>query len=89
MNIGRYPRGPIKRPAANVTQLGASVLAEHRNLAGRTSEDPLFAAVFARHVDRLRDPNEQLDAVGLDHQVDHERASGLPLAVQAMTAMRD
>ena len=36
---------------------------------------------------RCRIAREQLHAVGLDQQVDHERASGLPLAVQAMTAV--
>jgi trans-2,3-dihydro-3-hydroxyanthranilate isomerase len=56
-------------------------------LAGRTAEDPLRAAVVARHVDRLWIAREQLHAVGLDQQVDDESASGLPLAVQAVTAM--
>src|SRR5207249_1682698 len=41
------------------------------------------------NVDRLRIVREQLHSVGLDQQVDHEGASGLPLAVQAMTAMRE
>jgi hypothetical protein len=49
----------------------------------------LLAAVVARHVNRLRDAREQLDTVSLDQQVDDEGASGLPLAVQAMTAMRE
>ena len=89
MNVGCDPRGLIERTAANEPHLGASVLAEDRDLAVWTAEDPLFAAVVARHVHRLRHAREQLHAVGLDQQVDHEGASGLPLAVQAMTAMRE
>jgi hypothetical protein len=49
--------------------------------------DPLLAAVVARHVHRLRPSGEQLDAVGLDQQVDHEGAARLPLTVQAVAAM--
>jgi hypothetical protein len=66
-----------------------AVLAEDRHLATWTTEDPLQAAVVARHVDRLRGARDQLYTVGLDQQVDDESASGLPLAVQAMTAMRE
>ena len=36
---------------------------------------------------QLRLAGEQLDAVGLDQQVDHEGAPRLPLAVQAVAAM--
>src|SRR5205807_76127 len=45
--------------------------------------------VVARRVDRLRRVREQLHTVGLDQQVDDECASGLSLAVQAVTAMRE
>jgi hypothetical protein len=37
----------------------------------------------------LRDAREQLHTVGLDQQIDDEGTSGLTLAVQAMTAMRE
>src|SRR5205809_2235807 len=37
----------------------------------------------------MRDPGEQFYPVGLDQQVDDERASGLPLAVQAVTTVRE
>jgi hypothetical protein len=62
-------------------------VAEHRHLADRTTEDLLLAAVVARHVHLLRLSSEQLDTVALDQQVDDERAAGLPLAIQAMTAV--
>jgi hypothetical protein len=89
VNVRSNFRRPIERAAANEQHLGASVLTENRHLAGRTSEDPLSAAVVARYVDRLRHSREQLHTVGLDQQVDDESASGLPLAVAAVTAMRE
>jgi hypothetical protein len=89
MYVGRDSRRLIEGTAANEPHLGTAVLAEDRHLAGWTTEDPLLASVVARHVDRLRVAREQFHAVGLDQQVDHESASGLPLAVQAVTAMRE
>ena len=62
-------------------------MAEHSHLAAWTTEDLLRAAVVARHVDLLRLSREQLDAIAFDQQVDDERTAGLPLAVQAMTAV--
>ena len=53
------------------------------------SDDPLRAAVISRNVDRPRLTRGHLDAVGLDQQVDHKGAAGLPLAVQAVAAMDD
>ena len=76
-------------PAANELDLGPSVLAEDGDLAGRAPVDPLRASVVAGHVHRLGVAGEQLHAVGLDQQVDDECAPGLPLTVQAMTAMRE
>jgi hypothetical protein len=64
-------------------------VAEDGDLAVRAAEDRLFAAVVSRHGDRLRRCCEQLDSIGLDQQVDHERAPGLPLTIQAMTAVRE
>jgi hypothetical protein len=89
MYVGRDSRWLIEGAAANEPHLRTAVLAEDRHLAGRTSEDPLVAAVVARHVYWLRDAREQLHTVGLDQQVDDESASGLSLAVQAVTAMRE
>src|SRR4029450_10234221 len=66
---------------------GEAAMAEHSPLAGWTTEDLLLAAIVARHVDLLRLSREQLDPVALDQQVDDERAAGLPLAIQAMTAV--
>src|SRR5262249_54784504 len=75
--------------AAHERHLGPAVLAEHRDLALGTAIDPLRAAVVARQVDRVRRAGQELDAVGLDQQVDHERAARLALAVQAVAAVRD
>jgi hypothetical protein len=50
-------------------------VAEDGDLAVRAAEDRLFAAVVSRHGDRLRRCCEQLDSIGLDQQVDHERAT--------------
>ncbi len=51
--------------------------------------DPLCGAVVARRVDRFGPSGQQLDPVGLHEQVDHERAAGLPLAVQTVTAVHE
>ena len=63
------------------------VPAVDRYLTRRAPEYSLLLACAARHVHGLWITREQLDPVGLDQQVDHERASGLPLAVQAVAAM--
>src|SRR5207244_3693681 len=89
MYVGRDARRLIERTAANEQHLLTAVVAEHRHLAGRASEDQLLAAVVARHVYGLGRAREQLHTVGLDQQVDDERASGLSLAVQAVTAVRE
>ena len=49
----------------------------------------LEAAMVTRDVGRLRPALDHLHAVGLDQQVDHEGAAGLPLTVQAVTAVRE
>ena len=87
MNVRSDPGGPIERSCAHEPQLGSSVLAEDRHLAGWTTEDPLRAAVVAWDLDRLRIPSDQLHAACLDDQIDHKGASSLALTVQAMTAM--
>src|SRR6059036_3413303 len=89
MNVGRDDRGVVERSATNEQHAAASVLAEDRDLARRTAEDLLFAAVVARHGDRSRIARKQVDPLGLDQQVDDEGASRLSLTVEAVTAMRE
>jgi hypothetical protein len=60
-----------------------------KNRAGRAAEDPLLGPVVARDGDRLRGAREELRAVGLDQDVDDERASSMRLAVEAVTAVRE
>ena len=89
MNVGRDRRRPIESTDADEPHLGASVLAENRHLARRASKDPLGTPIIARHVDRLRDTRQQLHMVGLDQKIDHERAPGLSLTVQAVATVRE
>jgi hypothetical protein len=77
----------VERARAHIPHLGSSVFAENRNLASRTAEDSLRAAIVARYLDRLRSPSDDLHTVSLDHQIDHKCASSLALTVQTMTAM--
>ena len=75
---------------ARTNQIGRlAVLAVHRHLAGRAAPDRLLRAVVARDGDLVRLLSEELHAAGLDQRVDDERASGLPLAIQAVTAVHD
>jgi hypothetical protein len=89
VNIRLDARRVVERPAANESHLGARVLAEDRDLAGRAAEDALNAPVVARSVDRLRIVGEEFDPVRLDEEVDDERAPGLPLAVKAVAAVNE
>ena len=50
-------------------ELAWVVLAEHRDLTAPTAEDPLHAAIVARHLDGFRCRREDLDAIGLDQQL--------------------
>ena len=86
---GATAAGSSSVPARTNRISAARVLAEHRDLARRATPDRLLRAVVARHGDRLRLAREELHAVGLDQHVDDERASGLPLTVQAMTAVNE
>src|ERR1700733_13752818 len=85
LNAGRV----VQRSATHEPHARTAVLAEDRGLTIRTTEDTLHTAVVPRHVDRLRRERGDLDTVGLDQQIDDEGAAGLPLAVQAMTAMNE
>lgn len=77
----------VERSGADVAHPWSGVLTEDGDLTARTAKDPLGAAVVARSVDRTRLSLEDLHPVSLDQQVDDERAAGLALAVQAVTAM--
>jgi hypothetical protein len=89
VDVGRDGRRVVERAGADEANARAGVTAEDGDLARGATEDPLLLAAAAGHVDRLRLPGEQLDAVRLDQHVDDERAPGLPLAVQAVTAVRE
>ena len=54
------PLRVVEGAAAYEPHLGPGVQAEDRGLAVRAAEDPLAAAVVARHVDRPRLAREQL-----------------------------
>src|SRR5690349_20062864 len=64
-----------------------AVAAVEGGLAARTAEDRLRRSVVARNVDGLRLAGHDLDPVGLDKEVDDERATCLALAVQAVAAV--
>src|SRR5262249_51124126 len=87
MDVGCHCRRLVEGAAAHEPDLRTTVLAEDRDPARRATEDQLRAAVVPRRLHRLRLAGEQLDAVGLDQEVDHERASSLPLAVETVAAM--
>ena len=87
VDVGRDLRRVVERAAADESHLRPAVQAVDRDLAGGAPEDALGRAVVAGHVDRLRVARDELDPVGLDQQVDHEGASRLPLAAQAVAAV--
>jgi hypothetical protein len=87
VHVRRDRRRVVERAAADEEHVGAPVVAVHRDLTRRAAVDALLAAVVAGNVHRLRLLAEQLDAVRLDEQVDHDRAPGLSLAVQAVAAV--
>src|SRR6185437_7640493 len=87
MDVGCHRRRLVERAAPHESNLGTAVLAEDRHLTGRTAEDELLAAVVARRLYGFRLAPEQRDTVGLDQEVDHESASGLALAVEAVAAV--
>ena len=89
VNVGRDGRRVVERPASNESHPGAGVLAEDSDLARRTTPDLLLLPAVSRHRDKLRLAGEELHSVGLDQEVDDERAAGLSLTVQAMTAMNE
>ena len=74
--------GLVERAATDEPQSWVSVLGLDRHLTGRTSEDPLRAAVDGRCLDQLLVSRQQLHAVGLDQQVDDEGVTSLSRAVR-------
>jgi hypothetical protein len=89
VNVGRDCCRLVERAGAHETNREARVLAEDGCLAGWAAPDLLLLAAAAGNGDRLRLSGEELDSVGLDQDVDDESAPGLPLTVQAVTAMDD
>ena len=51
--------------------------------------DFVRTAAIGRHGDWFRNAGEQDDPVRLDERVEHEGASSLPLAIEAMTAVHE
>ena len=51
--------------------------------------DMVWASAISRHRDRFGITRKHGDSVGLDKSVEYEGASGLPLAIAAMTAMHE
>jgi len=89
VDVGPHARRVDEGAGADEDDLGPPVLAIQGHLARRAAVDALHAPFVARDVDRHRLARQQLDAIGLDQQVDHEGAARLPLAVQAVAAMRE
>src|SRR6185312_15989406 len=77
VDVGRDVCGHVQRAGADEPDVLLGVGAEDSHLAGWAAEDRLRAAVVAGHVDRLRIARKQLDAAGLEQQVDAEGAPGL------------
>jgi hypothetical protein len=87
VNVGRDCCGLVERAGADEPDREARVLAEDSCLAAGTTPDLLLLAAAAGNGDRLQLSGEELDSVGLDQDVDDESAPGLPLTVQAVTAV--
>src|SRR5581483_8638896 len=87
MDVRCHTGRHVERAGTHEVHLWAGVLTEHGDLAVRAAEDPLRRPCIPWGVDRVWSLAQQLNTVGLDQQVDDERASGLPLAVQAVTAV--
>src|SRR5215213_10203993 len=87
VNVGRDRRRVVECAGANEPDLATRVLAVERHLARRAPPDPLLLAAATRDGDGLRLAGEKLHSVGLDQDVDHERAARLSLAVQAVAAV--
>jgi hypothetical protein len=69
--------------------MNTAVDAPDSYLAGRAAIDMVWASAVSRHNDRFGITGQHGDSVGLDKSVEYESASGLPLAIAAMTAMHE
>jgi hypothetical protein len=87
MHVGRDACRLVERPRADEGHDGIGVATVERDLALRTAKDLLGRAVVARHLDRLGLARRDLDAVSLDQDVDDERATCLPLTIEAVAAV--
>ena len=87
VDVGGHARRVVERATSNKADARTGVTAENRNLAGRAAEDSLLLAAAAGHVDRVWFAGDQFDSIGLDEDIDDERAPGLPLAVEAVAAV--
>src|SRR5262249_17893399 len=88
VDVGLDARGVVECPRADEANGNAPpVAAEQRDPAAGTAPDDLVLSRVAWNGDRLGLPGDQLDPIGLDQEVDDERAPGLPLTVEAMAAV--
>src|SRR5262249_13513804 len=77
------------RPGADERHARARVVAVDSDLARRAAPDLLLLAAAPRDGNGLRFLSQQLHPIRLDQDVDHERAPGLLLAVEAVTAVHE
>ena len=90
VHVGDQRRRIVKRADADEAKLrDAAVAAPHCYLAGGSAMDFVRTAAISRHGDWFRNAGEQDDPVRLDERVEHEGASSLPLAIEAMTAVHE
>jgi hypothetical protein len=69
--------------------MNTAVDAPDSYLAGRAAIDMVWASAVSRYRDRFGITGQHGDSVVLDKSVEYESASGLPLAIAAMTAMHE
>jgi len=74
VNVGRDRRGIVERPRANEPPFRAFVIVVDGQLAGRSVEGTMCAALVAGYIDRLQVALDQVHALGLDQEVDDEGA---------------
>ena len=90
VHIRRQRRRIVERTDADEAQLcQAAVLAPDRRAAIGTAKDPMRPATVGRHRAGDRIAGQQLDPIGLDQRVEHERGAGLALAILAVAAMHE
>src|SRR5262245_8358652 len=86
----RQRRRFVERADADEAKLrNATVNAPYCYLAGGAAMDFVRTAAVSRHCDWFWIAGEQDDPVCLDERIEHEGASSLPLAIEAMTAVHE